>query len=228
MLLFRIAEDRIEVARGVDHVSTPEVLGFIPSSSRSIPDDLKDSCSNEEFLQLSDWLGELAIFELETNHLDYTSAFMQLPQMLADSDLWFSTTENKMAQFHALRIAFAMRDLEQVIEDISDRFTYDVLPAQVSPRGNLDRVTGEMVTGWAARPGSSDSLVIRFTINDEIEFKILADHPRPDVMEKGIHKNGRCGFRLKVPDLATGDRVRAFIEPDEIELLNSPAICGAN
>jgi len=228
MLLFRIADDRIEVARDVDHASTPEVLGFIPSSLRSIPDYLKDACSNEEFSQLSDWLGERAIFELETNHLDYTSSFMQLPKILADSNLWFSTTENKMAQFHALRIAFSMSELEQAIEDISDRFTYDVLPVQVSPRGNLDRVTGEIVTGWAARPGSHDSFVIRFIINDEKEFKVLADHPRPDVMEKGIHKNGRCGFRLKIPDLVTGDRVRAFIEPDEIELINSPIICDAN
>jgi hypothetical protein len=93
-------------------------------------------------------------------------------------------------------------------------------------KGVLDKARGNRISGWAMysqTPKRVARLLIK--VNDDKEFAILADHFRQDLLDKGIHPTGKCGFVLTLSAediLRPGDIVSMRVIDDIKDLKNSP------
>jgi hypothetical protein len=94
-------------------------------------------------------------------------------------------------------------------------------------KGSLDEARGNRISGWAMYPKAPKRLAkVLIKINDDREFVVVADHFRQDLLDKGIHPTGKCGFVLTLPAegvLRPGDAVSIHVDGDNKDLKNSPA-----
>jgi hypothetical protein len=94
--------------------------------------------------------------------------------------------------------------------------------------GVLDKVGKFHVSGWARwvhDPGRVPE--IQLLVNGTERMRTKADAPRSDLLVKGIHPTGYCGFSFDLPDqhcLMEGDQVRVKAIGDIRDLKNSPRI----
>lgn len=68
----------------------------------------------------------------------------------------------------------------------------------------------DRVSGWAAASGSVQPVSVELLINDKLYGSMVADLPRVQVRDRGLHPTGACGFNFRLPQmrqLKNGDRV---------------------
>lgn len=94
-------------------------------------------------------------------------------------------------------------------------------------KGVVDRVGSDKISGWAMYSQAPKRLAkVLIKINDDREYVVVADHFRQDLLDKGIHPTGKCGFLLTLAAediLRTGDTVSMRVVGDIKDLKNSPA-----
>lgn len=76
--------------------------------------------------------------------------------------------------------------------------------------GRLAKVDDRGLTGWAIGNDSQIPVELAVLINGEERFRIVADEFRQDLRDRGVHPDGKCGFRLLWPegtDIEDGDEV---------------------
>lgn len=93
-------------------------------------------------------------------------------------------------------------------------------------KGVLDEARGNRISGWAMYSQAPHRVAnILIKINDDREFVILADRFRKDLLDKGIHPTGKCGFLLTLPvesTLRPRDTISLRVAGDIKDLKNSP------
>ena len=244
MLVFRLADDGIQVSRSNGDEDKErnkfELLGTIRQfqliedikrvNARGylVPSDLRESCTPQEIASLDSWLRDLRALNQQTSQLELSIAALALPETLAEAERWFAETSSPQAVFLALRIAAAMQGLEAILPSAAPAPAAEASSAPPKARGHLDRVTPRRISGWISQPGLEQPLKVLLRINGDRVLRVLADQPRPDILERGLHATGNCGFKVQLPPdqaLAPGDIVHAFADPDGPELRNSPARC---
>lgn len=79
-----------------------------------------------------------------------------------------------------------------------------------------------MLQGWAARIGSECPAKVRILINGTLFTEVLASDFRPGLRTE--KRSGCAGFKLQLPRLRSGDKVRCIGGHPGVELKNSPII----
>jgi glycosyltransferase involved in cell wall biosynthesis len=104
------------------------------------------------------------------------------------------------------------------------------LPKPAEPaialRGTIDRVTRDLVCGWAQDPASPDAPVtLLVTANDVLLARLLADRSRLDLRDAGVG-SGRHAFAVKLNGLSPLERhvIAVRREEDGMHLEGSPAV----
>ncbi len=115
--------------------------------------------------------------------------------------------------------------LEEIRRKITARGSPDQAPLPGRLLGHLDRVSEEVIEGWACDEALPDMpVMLRILDNGVTIGEVLANQRRPDVREAGIG-NGRNGFRFTVAG-GLSPWTRHIIEvrraSDGAELPNSP------
>ncbi|CAE6518399.1 conserved hypothetical protein [Nitrosomonas nitrosa] len=96
--------------------------------------------------------------------------------------------------------------------------------------GIVELVDSKIISGWAMHTQDKNrpaKVIIR--INNEFEFSVIANFFRQDLLDKGIHPTGKCGFMLTIPtenSLHPNDIVTVRVVGDIKDLKNSPAKVG--
>jgi len=78
------------------------------------------------------------------------------------------------------------------------------------PNGKVVRVEPEVVTGWAIGADPEQPIRVALLVNGVEVAQIVADKPRPELKERGLHPTGRCGFVFRFGSarrLQIGDQV---------------------
>jgi capsular polysaccharide transport system permease protein len=89
--------------------------------------------------------------------------------------------------------------------------------------GTLDRVGPKGGGGWAYIEGVDAPVELEIRVGEQWLI-VTADRPRPDLLERGFHPTGNCGFSFSFAvKVAAGESVHARIVGDRHELINSPA-----
>ncbi len=81
--------------------------------------------------------------------------------------------------------------------------------------------------GWTVDRESNQPAEIAIAVNGEIRHQQLADVYREDLMRKGYHIDGTCGFKVPVGKLGVvvpGDRISVKTQDGKFELTNSPLV----
>ncbi|MFM2090807.1 MAG: hypothetical protein RLZZ127_1296 [Planctomycetota bacterium] len=73
------------------------------------------------------------------------------------------------------------------------------LPAAAPLLGRVDRIAEGEVHGWAYRPGEAP-VTVEVVFDGQVVATGRADHPRPDLVQAGIHPTGYAGFGLALPN----------------------------
>lgn len=63
--------------------------------------------------------------------------------------------------------------------------------------GYLDRVTKDKIYGWACTPNKITPAELTLYIEGVKTMSFIADKHREDILKKGIHPNGNCGFEIQ-------------------------------
>jgi len=105
------------------------------------------------------------------------------------------------------------------------------LALATAPRfsGYLGGVRDEKVIGWTVDRQSDKPARLRITVNGKRSYDNTADKFRADILRKGIHISGNCGFEIPLGDLgriSSGDKVSVSSLDGSYELPNSPLIIG--
>lgn len=93
--------------------------------------------------------------------------------------------------------------------------------------GVVDKVRTNVVSGWAMFKKSPRAAEVALRINGEEVMAMRAKRLRKDLLDKGLHPTGQCGFMFKLPsgkELQPGDQVSVRVVGDIADLHNSPAI----
>jgi hypothetical protein len=85
----------------------------------------------------------------------------------------------------------------------------DIREVSKVPIGHLDLVGADCIKGWAGLRGQQEPVVVEIYLDQEKVWECLADHPRPDVEEAGLHFE-RCGFLINDQIVAFGKEARVF------------------
>src|SRR5690606_8110566 len=91
--------------------------------------------------------------------------------------------------------------------------------------GRMDRATTEYVSGWAFIKGRGDAAALEVTVNGRLVGTVAADRHRPDLLSKGLHATGFCGFRYEFPAgsrVEKGDKVSVRFALGREELKGAP------
>jgi hypothetical protein len=94
--------------------------------------------------------------------------------------------------------------------------------------GYVDKIAKSKILGWARNKESLNSLGVTLYINNRRISRTLADKFRRDLLRKGIHPEGKCGFAFNIEgvvDLKATDVVQVRAEGDSGYL---PLGLGAN
>jgi hypothetical protein len=80
-------------------------------------------------------------------------------------------------------------------------------------QGHVDRITRQLVMGWAADTAAPDERVdVAVYLNGRKLAQLAGDQPRADLRHKGVYGEGRHGFRYDfVPPLPTSEDARVAI-----------------
>ena len=90
--------------------------------------------------------------------------------------------------------------------------------------GKLDRVSAQVVAGWAKYVNRDIDPVVELLINGELVDSQKATGQREDVKNAGRHPTGCCGFRFRLSEaLQPGDQVEVRVS-DEIRSLNPGSV----
>lgn len=91
--------------------------------------------------------------------------------------------------------------------------------------GAVDIAEGNRIGGWAMYPQSPQRVAeVRIQINNDREFIVPATHFRKDLLEKGVHPTGHCGFLVVLATedtLQSNDVVRIRVIGDITDLRRS-------
>jgi ubiquinone/menaquinone biosynthesis C-methylase UbiE len=94
------------------------------------------------------------------------------------------------------------------------RVYFHLRPVPQKARFSLDKAQGNRVAGWAMYSKSpQQEITLLIKINNKKEFITVANRHRPDLLSKGIHPTGNCGFALTLPTtdtLSAGDTVDVY------------------
>ena len=87
------------------------------------------------------------------------------------------------------------------------------LTARQMLQGHVDRITRQVVTGWAADDALPDErIAVAIFINGRKLTQFDCDQPRTDLRHKGMYGEGRHGFRYEfTPPLLADDPVRITV-----------------
>ncbi|MEM9546798.1 MAG: hypothetical protein AAGA77_12540 [Bacteroidota bacterium] len=94
--------------------------------------------------------------------------------------------------------------------------------------GHIDKVTNSIIAGWACSSFEAKKDLLRLYINDEFIKEFTPDIVRQGLVDKGIHHNGACAFRVNIEDLSIDLKkehkisVRIFMNGAFVDLDNSP------
>jgi len=62
-------------------------------------------------------------------------------------------------------------------------------------QGHVDRITRQVITGWAADTAAPDEQIdITIFVNGRKMAQLACDQPRPDLRHMGMYGEGRHGF----------------------------------
>lgn len=130
----------------------------------------------------------------------------------------------ELASFAGLRDKQAMESAISFIRPNSEHYVEHSRITRST--GVLERVLENNVGGWAKSAHNSERILeVQLIINHEKVQEAKADLLRSDLVEKGIHPTGYCGFNFFLPDharLKNNDEVRVKAVDDIHELDNSP------
>lgn len=62
--------------------------------------------------------------------------------------------------------------------------------------GIVDRGEENKINGWAIGSDHSTPVELSISVNNGVEYRVVADKFRKDLYEKGMHSTGNCGFQL--------------------------------
>lgn len=129
-------------------------------------------------------------------------------------------------------------EIEAFVEETDDRLTNAPCVVQGhgpvssctegTSRGALGGYARGHVWGWAQLVGHEAPVTVRVEVDGARVVTVLADRPRPDLVAKHLHPNGRAGFRVEVGQLAEGATITAFIEETGEPLMSPPLLVGAS
>lgn len=88
--------------------------------------------------------------------------------------------------------------------------------------GSCKLGSDQTIQGWACQIGSERPTIVRIEVNGENVAWVTADHFRPDIRRRGLKRSGCAGFRIQIPSISPGDRIRCFETDSDTELNNSP------
>jgi hypothetical protein len=96
--------------------------------------------------------------------------------------------------------------------------------AQITPhaRGVLGGYEQGRIWGWAQLLDDDTPVRVRIEVDGQPLVTLLADEPRLDLVEKGLHPTGRAGFSAVIGELAIDSDVEAVVEQTGSILTNSP------
>ena len=90
--------------------------------------------------------------------------------------------------------------------------------------GKLDRVSAQVVAGWAKYVNRDIDPEVDLVINGELVDSQKATELREDIKKAGRHSTGRCGFKFRLNKaLQPGDLVEVRVR-DEIRSLNPGSV----
>lgn len=89
-------------------------------------------------------------------------------------------------------------------------------------QGRLGGVKGNQIYGWARLVHANHSARVDLFVNDKKIGTIVADRPRPDLLEK-FNQNCAFFFDLNL-NLKSGDLLRARVVNEVVDLENSPLL----
>lgn len=90
-------------------------------------------------------------------------------------------------------------------------------------RGSLGGARDGRVWGWAQVIGQTQPARVRIEVDGEVATTVVANRPRADLLDKGLHPTGRAGFEARLP-LAEGARVVAIVEGAPAPLHGGPVV----
>jgi hypothetical protein len=91
-----------------------------------------------------------------------------------------------------------------------------------APRGLVGGYEHGRVWGWAQDLEDALPVVVDITVDGERVASVLANEPRPDLFDKGLHESGDAGFSAVIDELEPGAEVEAFVEG--VPLGNGPCV----
>lgn len=97
--------------------------------------------------------------------------------------------------------------------------------AYLKNQGWLGPVDALSVSGWAIGDDVSKPVELAVIVNGEEHSRVVADLFREAVRDRGMHPDGKCGFRLTFPEnhkLKRGDVVRVRSVTGNVSIINSP------
>lgn len=121
--------------------------------------------------------------------------------------------------------ASALETFENQTRDIKD--THSVVGRY---DGRLGGIKDEHLFGWVIDKESEKPATLRVVVNGAQLMTVTADKARPDLVVKGLHADGKCGFEIPLKDLGNiknHDSISVMSEDGTFELLNSPLILAA-
>lgn len=93
--------------------------------------------------------------------------------------------------------------------------------------GTIDRAGLKAVGGWVFIEGVEAAVDLEIRVGEQ-RYLATADRPRPDLLLRGFHDTGNCGFLVSyTKKIAAGDNVHVRVIGDRHELINSPAAAQA-
>ena len=94
-------------------------------------------------------------------------------------------------------------------------------------RSNLGGIRNEQLCGWIFKSGSLTPIEIVITVNGEHRLTTMANFPRPDLVDAGLHSIGTCGFKIPLQELGSVneyDSISVKTTDGTYELINSPLV----
>lgn len=99
-----------------------------------------------------------------------------------------------------------------------------VVPRVGESRGVLGGYEHGRVWGWAQLLDDDTPVHVRIEVDDEPVIVLLADQPRRDLFDKGLHPTGHAGFSGVIEETPRGAEVNAVIVETGAVLTNAPCV----
>jgi len=97
-------------------------------------------------------------------------------------------------------------------------------------RGNFGGLHNQKLIGWIQDSETDEPTRLSVMINGTKQLTVTADIRRNDLVKKGLHKHGNCGFEIPLDHLAeinNHDSISVVTEDGMFELPNSPLVLAA-